>query len=217
VEWTEFTLTQTTADGYAASSGPIEGLIHDAIQTHSKEILPIVVWIYDLEDEKGNRALETKVFNDMKIGLAMKRFVCLKANIDSLADARTANKLQKRAPIFYLYDPAAKLFVTMEGKKASSRSRFYSAVERLWKTSFEMKLKDFTKKMTKILDAIDKIEKQKDLLSAKKARAAGKPAKLGALNREERKLKEQEKKVQADEASILESCKRKPEFLPEAK
>ena len=153
----------------------------------------------------------------MKIGLAMKRFKCLKANIESIADARMSRDLQRRVPIFYLYDPAAKLFTKLEGKKACSRSRFYGAVEKLWKASFEMKLKDFTKKMTKILDAIDKIEKQKELLAAKKARAAGKAAKLGALNRQERKLKEEEKKVQADEAEVLESCKRRPEFLPEAK
>jgi cell shape-determining protein MreC len=147
----------------------------------------------------------------------MKRFVCLKANTESLADSRMARDLNKRAPIFYLYDPAAKLFTTLEGKKASSRSRFYGAVEKLWKASFVMKLKDFTKKMSKVLDEIDKIEKKKELLAAKKARAAGNASKLGVLNRQERKLKEEEKKIHDREAALLESCRRKPEFLAEAK
>ncbi len=211
VEWQELRLAQTVAEGYGATARPIDKLLQDVIASR-KDVLPTVVWIYDLEAEKVNRSLETKIFQDLKVGLALKRFTCLKGNIETIPDERLAEKLRKQAPVFYFFDPAGKSFTVLKGKKGASRSRFYSTVEKLWSASFKVKLRDFAKKMTKVLDRIDKIEKEKTLLEAKMKRAEGKPGKLRGLTKQKDKLKDEEDEILADEQKLLADCKVKDEF-----
>ncbi len=211
VDWEELLLSQTVADGYGVASRPIDQLLRDVVASR-KENLPAVIWIYDLADEKKNSALETKIFTDLKVGIALKRFACLKGNIDTIPNEKLANDLRKRAPVFYFYDPAGKSFTQLMGKKAASRSRFYGVVEKLWAASFQVKLRDFSGKMTKILDRIDKVEKEKALLAAKKSRAEGKPGKLRTIARDEEKLKKEEEKVLEDEQKLLADCRLRDEY-----
>jgi hypothetical protein len=212
VEWQELRLAQEVTGGYADQARPLEDLLRDAVAARAKEALPIVIWIYDLEDEKTNQSIETKIFCDEKVGLALKRFICLKGNLEGIPDRELVKDLRRRAPVFYLYDPAGKPFDTLEGKSATSRSRFYGLVEKLWGASFDVRLRDFAKQMGDILDRVDKLETQKQLLAAKKARAADNPRKLAALKDDEEELAKEEKAILDDEAAILASCKRKAEF-----
>ena len=211
VEWQELRLAQSAAEGYGETARPIDQLLQSVVAAR-KDVLPTVVWIYDLEDDKVNRALETKIFQDLKVGLALKRFTCLKGNIETIPDENLAAQLRKQAPVFYFFDPAAKSFAVLKGKKGASRSRFYKTVEKLWSASFQVKLRDFAKKMTKILDRIDKVEKKKTLLEAKISRAEGKPGKLRGLKREKDKLKDEEDEILEDEQELLADCKVKDEF-----
>jgi hypothetical protein len=218
VDWQELRLSQSVADGYGEAARPIDQLLQDVVASR-KDALPAVVWIYDLEDEKQNSALETKIFNDLKVGIALKRFVCLKGNIETIPNAKLADDLRKQAPVFFFYDPAVKSFTQLVGKRAASRSRFYGAVEKLWSASFQVKLGEFTGKMSKILDGIDKIEKEKELLAAKRSRAEGNPGKLRSIARDEEKLKEEEKAVLEDEQKLLADCRLRDEYAsgaPEA-
>jgi len=212
VDWKELRLAQSVAEGYGETARPIDKLLEDVIRSR-KDVLPTVVWIYDLENDKLNRSLETKVFQDLKVGIALKRFTCLKGNIETIPDEKLADQLRKRAPVFYFFDPAGKLYATLQGKKGTSRSRFYKTVEKLWSASFNVRLRDFNKKMTKILDRIDKVEKEKDLLEAKMKRAEGKPGKLRGLARQQDKLKAREEEVLEDERKLLADCTLKDEFV----
>jgi DNA repair exonuclease SbcCD ATPase subunit len=215
VEWRELTLTRAV-EGYAKVAPPLEEVLRDAVGGTAREPLPTVVWIYDLEDEKGNAALETKIFQDEKVGLTLKRFHCLKANLDSLPDGHTARKLKRRTPIFFFYDPAGQPVAALEGKRAESRSRFSKEMEELWKASFEMRHRDYLGKMGDILDDIDKLETKKALLEAKIARAAGNARKLAKLDREKQQLDKQEKKILEAEQEVHDACRAREAFRPEA-
>lgn len=216
VDWQELTLSQNVGDGYADAARPIESLLRDVVASR-KAALPIVVWIYDLEDEKENSRLEAKIFNDLKVGIALKRFVCLKGNIETIPDENLAKQLRRQAPLFYFYDPAGAQFESLCGKQASSRSRFYGAIEKLWSASFEIKLRDFTPRMSKILDGIDRLEKEKELLEAKKARAEGNARKLRAIEADAMELKKEEDAVLAEEQALLAECRLTEQFAPAAK
>jgi hypothetical protein len=218
VDWRELRLAQSVAEGYGEAAPEIDELVRDAVASRPDR-LPTVVWIYDVEDEKENRLLETRVFQDLKVGVALKRFACLKGNIATIPDEAVAERLRRRSPIFLFYDPAGEPFARLEGKRATSRSGFYRVVEKLWRTSFELKLRSFTGRMTKILDRIDRLEKEKQLLAAKKSRAEGNPRKLRGIVREEDELEEEERAVLEDEEELLADCRLRKEFVsgnPEA-
>jgi hypothetical protein len=208
-------LSETTGDGYAESSRPIADLIQDAVKRRASDQKPAIVWIFDPEDEKSAKALEAKVFCDEKIGLALKQFICLKGDVESIPDERLMKKMRKKTPFFYFYDPAGKLFGELKGKRATSRSGFTALVQKLWDVSYEMKLRVYAKKMSDLLDRIDKLEGEKAKLDRKMASAASNPRKFKALQREEAKLKAKENKLLEDEQKILEACKLRDEFKKE--
>ena len=212
VEWEELRLSHSE-EGYGETALPLEDLIRNAVRSR-KEILPAVVWIYDLEDEKTQSDLETRVFADEKVGIAMKRFVCLKGSIDSIPDAKTVRALRRKAPLFYFVDPGREICYELSGRRATSRSRFYGAIEKLWRKSFDTRLRVFSKQMSEVLDRIDEVEGEKAVLEAKRARAEGNRRKLAALARDEEKLREEEEKVLEMERDVLAACQVKDEFLP---
>jgi hypothetical protein len=214
VKWKTLRLAEATEGGYAETTVPIDELIADAVKRHLGERKPIVVYICDEEDEKTAKALDSKVFCDEKVGLALKRFVCLKGAIQTIPDDRMMAQMAKKTPIFHFYDPAGNHFNTLSGRKATSKSGFSSRVGKLWDLSFTMRLKDYTKRMGKVLDRIDKLEAEKERLSAKMERAADNPGKLKGLQREEEALTKLEEELQKDEQEILETCALKKEFLP---
>ncbi len=147
--------------------------------------------------------------------MALKRFVCLKGSIQSIPDERLADKIARQTPLFYFYDPAGKPMKLLKGKRATSTSAFSACVAKLWDVSYVMRLKTYTKKMGQILDQIDKVEAAKKRLSDKMDRAANKPGKLRQLQKEEKALAAQEKKVQEQEEELLQKACVKPEFTAE--
>jgi len=176
---------------------------------------PIVIYICDEEDEKAERALDSKIFCNEKIGLALKRFTCLKGSIQSIPDERLALKIARQTPLFYFYDPAGKPMKVLKGKRATSTSAYSAQVGKVWNTSFVMKLKVYTKKMSQVLDEICKIDAAKARLTDKMDRAADKPGKLAQLQKEEQALAKKEQKVQEMEEELLQASGLKPEFSPE--
>jgi hypothetical protein len=199
-------------EGYADTARPLDELLAKAVKDNLGEHTPIVIFICDEEDEKVDKALESKIFCNEKIGVAMKRFVCLKGSIQSIPDERLANKIAKQTPLFHFYDPAGKPMKVLKGKRATSTSAFSAMVSKLWDKSYVMKLKAYVKAMGRVLDAIDKLESAKERLSDKMDRAADKPAKLKQLQKEEKALAAQEQKVQEMEEELHQEACLKPEF-----
>lgn len=185
------------------------------MEKHLGEHKPIVIYICDEEDEKAERALESKIFSNEKIGVAMKRFTCLKGSIQSIPDERLALKIARQIPVFYFYDPAGKPIKQLKGKRAMSTSAFSAMVGKLFDLSFDMKLKVYTKRMGQILDEMDKVESAKMRLQDKMERAAGKTGKLAQLQKEQDALAKDEQKVQEMEQELLKACTLKDEFSPE--
>jgi hypothetical protein len=216
VVWETLRFTATTPDGYADTSmRPIEDLVQAAVDARSKEHKPVVVWICDAEDDRGNDQLEKKIFYDEKVGLAMKRFICLRGDIQALPNEQEAEKLYRQAPLFYFFDPAGKEFTKpLYGKRASSRSGFCKVLEKLWDKSFELSLKDYSKQMSDILDELDKLEGQKTRLTDQIDRAADNPRKLAQLKKEEEELQAAEAEINAKEKQIVDGVAVRAEFLP---
>jgi hypothetical protein len=211
VKWDELRLTKATGEGYADAATSVGTAVADVIKGR-KELAPLVVWVFDAEDLKANRALETKVFCDEKVGLALQRLVCLKVDVRTLPGGKMADDLKSRTPLFLFYNPAGKVYSELEGVKATARTGFYGQVTKLWGASFDLKLTDYSRKMTAILRRIDKNEKARTTLEAKKALAGGNAAKMKAVTRGMAKVDAEEQKILVDEQNLIGSCKVKPEF-----
>jgi hypothetical protein len=211
VTWEDLRLTKATAEGYADAATSVEAAIADVVKGR-KDRAPLVVWVFDDEDIKQNRALEAKVFSDEKVGLALGRHVCLKVDVKTVPAGKLADDLTARTPLFFFFDPAGKVRSTLEGVKATARTGFYAEVGKLWDASFAMKLSDYTRKMTAILRRIEKSEKARATLEAKRAQAGGNAAKLKAVARGLAKVDAEDQKILVDEQNLIASCGVKPEF-----
>jgi hypothetical protein len=185
------------------------------VKKNQSEHRPLVIYICDEEDEKSALALDSKIFSNEKIGIAMKRFTCLKGSIQSIPDERVALKLAKQTPIFYFYDPAGKPMKELKGKRAMSTSAFTAQVSQLWDDSFVMDIKEYSKRMAVVLSEIDDLEGKKAQLTDQMDRAADKPAKLRQLQKEQEALAKDEKRVQEMEEELLKAAALKPEFTAE--
>jgi hypothetical protein len=175
---------------------------------------PVLVWICDEEDAKTNDSLQNTVFADEKVGLALKRFACFKAVIQSMPDAKAAEKMRPQTPIFHFYDPTGKEVDTLSGKRATSKSGFAGRVEKVWDLSYEMPLKVFAKQMGGILDRLDQVAGEKQRLEDQMARAAENPGKLAGLKKDQEALTAQEKAVEADQQKLIDSIVVRAAFRP---
>lgn len=204
VDWKTLRLAEFTSEGYAETSRPVDDLVNDAVK---KELgttkKPVLVWIYDVEDDRTNSNIESSVFGDEKVALAMKQFVCLKAEIQSMPDSREAEKLVRTAPIFHFFDPSGARIDTLNGKRATSRSGVTARIEKLWDLSYEVRLREYSRDMARVLDQMERIDGDKARLLDQMDRAADNPRKLASLKREEEDLKKEEENVLAEERKIL--------------
>jgi uncharacterized protein YdcH (DUF465 family) len=216
VEWQTLRLAAATGSGYADSAGPVDDILRDAVAKAAGGVKPVVVFICDDEDSKTNDSLEANVFSDEKVALAMKRFVCLKATIQSIPDEKVAEKLRRQTPIFRYFDPAGKALEELSGKRAASRSAFSARVEALWKLSFEKVLKEYVSEMSDLLDRMDRLATEKQRIEDQITRAEGNPQKVAALQKEAESLKTDENTIKQDEEKLLGSVTVRPEFLPAA-
>lgn len=215
-EWRDFRLAGRPEAGYAPGASRLEDLVREAVRRNAKPASPTLVWIYDRYDDKANNLLESKIWRDERVGLALKRFVCLRGDAQDLPVGTMRNEVKRRLPVLFLFSPGGKPFCVLEGKRAMSRSTFYSRLEKLWGDSFTMTLRTYTKAMFKILDRLDGIGARMEVLWGKAEKAADKPAKLAAVKRAMAELEKEEKKVLEDEERILAACAPRPEFRPSA-
>ena len=182
----------------------------------SESSTPAVVWIYNPEDEKANTSCEGNLFQNEGIGLAMKKFRTFRVNWHDIP-TEALQKQYASTPAFHFYDPSGKLISKTQGKKVSSLSTFSKAMNAAWSKSFTSKLRDYQKKMTKILDRLDRVDGRKQVLEQSKARLLAKPnpRKQRALDKEEAELQKLASKIAEDETKLVTSVKVKSGFLVE--
>jgi hypothetical protein len=115
--------------------------------------------------------------------------------------------LRAAAPLVLVYDPSGKSVERLEGSRGTSLSRVSGAIEKQWTACFEMKLRDFIRKMDGILDKLEKIETKLIAVEIKRRRAGGSSSRLAACDREEKKLEGQEKELLADQSELIAGVK----------
>jgi hypothetical protein len=212
VDWQTLKLAETTGGNYAESARPVQDLVNEAAAKAAGGQRPVLVFVFDPEDTKTNDSLEANVFTDEKVGLALKRFACLRAALDSIPDAKAAEALKRQAPLFYFFDPSGKPADTLSGKRATSKSGFSSRVEKIWNLSFEKPLKEFASAMAEILDRFDKVATDLARVADQITRAADNPQKLAGLQKDEAALKAVEAAIQQDEKKVLDGVTVREEF-----
>ena len=208
MQWEQATLPTTSEPGYGERALPAEELV-------KLDARPTLVWFYSIEDEKENRSCEASVFANEKLGLALKRFRCVKIDVESITDARMRREYGSKTPAFRMIDPAGKTVATIAGKSATSLSRFRGMVTSTWRKMFTMDQGAFVKKMTKILDRLDRVTAKRTVLAAKKQRVEqrGQRAKLAAIAKDEEELAALEQEIEKDEKKVIDGCQLKAVFL----
>ena len=183
----------------------------------SEDSTPAVVWLFRADDDKANQSCNTNIFQNEQVGIALKKFRCYRVDVDAIPDDRVRKEYEKQSPAFFFYDPAGETVAKVGGRRATSLSGFSSGMDRTWNTSFTVKLRGYTKQMTRILDRMDRLDGQKQILAQGKSRLAQKPnpRKQRELDREEQELKGKEAKVLEDEQQVLASVALRPAYLPE--
>jgi hypothetical protein len=204
VEWKSFRLSQHTPEGYEGAA-PVDDLIAGAVKSQGSLDRPTVVFLCDADKARENRRLNEWVFGDDRVALALRKFTCLEAKIQSHPDREKVDELRRKAPLFYFFDPAGEAVTTLSGTKQTSISGFIRGIETTWKASFKMKLRDFTTKMGKILKRLEKLAKDRKALRQKMMGAAG--------SRKEAQLDKVEAKILEDEKEIFADCALLKKFL----
>lgn len=178
---------------------------------------PTVVWMIDITDEKGNQKIEGTVFQNEKMGLALKRFNCFRVNLRNLPEGDLKNEYLRK-PGFLFFDPAGKpALQPLVGKRASSLSTFSSYVEKAFDQSFTMRFDAFVKEMTVVLnmlDAVDIIDQA--ITQAQKDGPVTNPRDKRKLEKDIAERDEKKKEVEEYEAEVVAKCTLRPEYLPEA-
>jgi hypothetical protein len=208
VQWEQKRLPTTTEPGYGERVLPANELVKQDVSAR-----PTIVWFYSVEDDRANQVCEGTIFQNEQIGLSLKRFRCVRIDVDEISDSKLRTQYDN-TPSFVVYDPKGETVAKLEGRSATSTSRFSGMVRQAWGKLFTMKQKDFVKSMTKILDRMDRVSSQQQVLTAKKQRAEkkGNRAKLAAIAREEAELNAVLAEVQDDETAILERCQLRAEY-----
>jgi hypothetical protein len=208
VQWEQTTLPTRTEPGYGERALPAE----DLVKFDSR---PTLVWFFDLEDEDLNRKCESTVFSNEKLGLALKRFRCVKIDVQSIAEDRLRREYASQTPAFRIIDPAGETLAVMQGPRATSLSRFRGMVSSAWRKMFTMSQDNFVRKMTDILNRLDRVNSQKTVLDSQKKRyqERGNRRKLAEVERDAEELAAEQKKIEQDEEAIKEACSLRDSYL----
>ena len=176
---------------------------------------PAVVWMYRPDDDRTNANCEANIFNNEGVGIAMKKFRTFRVNWHNIP-TETLQEEYKNTPAFFFFDPSGKLVTKSQGKKVDSLSTFTKALDTTWRKSFDGKLRDYQKSMTKILDRLDRVEGRQQVLEQSRARLAAKPnpRKQRALDKEDAELREILEKIEKDENALITSVAVRSEHLP---
>ena len=181
----------------------------------SSDSKPAVVWVYRADDDRVNANCEANIFNNEGVGIAMKKFRTFRVNWHNIP-TETLQEEYKNTPAFFFFDPSGKLVTKSQGKKVDSLSTFTKALDTTWRKSFDGKLRDYQKSMTKILDRLDRVEGRQQVLEQSRARLAAKPnpRKQRALDKEDAELREILEKIEKDENALITSVAVRSEHLP---
>jgi hypothetical protein len=178
---------------------------------------PTVVWMTDITDEKGNQKIEGTIFQNEKMGLALKRFNCYRVNLRNLPEGDLKEEYLRK-PGFLFFDPAGQPTLRpLIGKRASSLSTFSSYVEKVFDQSFTMRFDGFVKEMTVVLnmlDAVDIIDQA--ITQAQKDGPVTNPRDKRKLEKDIAERDEKKKEVEEYEAEVMAKCSLRPEYLPAA-
>ena len=217
VEWQILRLTEKTGGGaYGATARPVEERLKSLFPELSKTSRPSVVWFQDLEEEKTITRADA-IFQNENIGLAMKRFNCFKVDVHGIPDGDLKEKYLKQVG-FHFFDPKAEAVGRpLVGKRQTSLSAFNSALERAWSKVFTMTIKEYQKRMKKVLDGFDKVDVKKQAVDRDRADLADKPnpVKARQLDKKQAELDEAKKAVEEEEKGIIDECTLREEYLPE--
>ena len=181
----------------------------------SSDSKPAVVWVYRADDDRVNANCEANIFNNEGVGIAMKKFRTFRVNWHNIP-TETLQEEYKNTPAFFFFDPSGKPVTKSQGKKVDSLSTFTKALDTTWRKSFDGKLRDYQKSMTKILDRLDRVEGRQQVLEQSRARLAAKPnpRKQRALDKEDAELREILEKIEKDENALITSVAVRSEHLP---
>jgi hypothetical protein len=208
---------RTSGAEYAANTVPVDQVLKQSSDSPSADSTPAVVWIYDPSDEKDNASAQSNLFQNEGVGIALKKFRTLRVDVTAIRSERV-KELYKSTPAFRFYDPSGELVGILEGRNSDSLSSFSSLLERTWDKSFTVRLRGYTKQMTKILDRLDRFDGQKQVLDQNLARLSGKPnaRKQRQLEKESEELEKVAREIAEDEQELLASVKLRDDFLPKS-
>jgi hypothetical protein len=177
---------------------------------------PAVVWLYTPADDKAMTACDTNIFRNEQVGIALKKFRCYRVNVEEIGNRELREEYLRGAPTFRFFTPAGEQIGQVTGKKALSLSGFSSMLERSWDLSYTVRLKAYTKNMTRILGRLDKLSAQAQILEQDRARLVAKPnpRKAQKLEREAEELKAEKDQLAEDERELLAGIQLRPEFRP---
>jgi hypothetical protein len=174
--------------------------------------LPSLVWITDAESgelvRRGWKA-ERIVFGHEPTKIALRRFRCYRVRVEELPDSVARDRYRARAFSILFFDPYAEPVGRIDGRRCDSRARFRRLLERTWRRSFSVRLKDFRREVTRILDRRTLLQERRKLLDwwsicrATGADHRGLRAELGAVQREIEALDEELREV-------VRRCRAKP-------
>ena len=216
--WTNLKLaTQTAGSEYGGSTLRVAEVLRKLSSDVGSDNTPAVVWMYSPDEEKANQRLNSNIFQNEQVGLAMKKFRTLRVNVLEIDHNELRAEYSKNAPAFYFFDPAGGEIGKVAGKKATSLSGFTKLMEKSWNTSYETKLRKYTKSMTKLLDQLDRIDAKKQNLERNKERLALKPnaGKQRKLSAEEEQLQKDMETFNQSEQKLLETVKLRSKYLPD--
>ena len=75
----------------------------------------------------------SKCLGNEKIAVALKRFVCLKASVETNPDEEMREEVRKNTPLVFTYDPAGKQTAHPRSRRTRSRSTLAAGVEKAHK------------------------------------------------------------------------------------
>jgi hypothetical protein len=179
--------------------------------------IPAIVWLYTPADDKTVQACNANIFQNERVGIALKKFRTYRVNVEEIDNAELRKEYMRAAPAFLFFDPSGDQVAKLGGKKATSLSGFSSVMGKTWNMSFTVKLKPYTKNMTNILDRLDKINGRTQIMEQSKARLDSKPnaMKQRKLQAQAETLRAEKEAVVEDEQEILASVELRSKFRPE--
>jgi hypothetical protein len=195
VTWEQVRPSRTPHDGESPAS--LEDLLTALVKSKTDGKQPVVVWVCDTSATRVNQKLKEWIFDDELLGIALNRVRCLEITLGSIPDEKLKEAVKKKLPLFSFHDPAGARTDRLEGKDAKSTLSFSKALEKLWNASYDLKFREFSRKMLSILDRFDKLQKIKRKSKAKT-------------------VKKVEDKILEDERKLLAKCTLKKKYVSKA-